>query len=198
MTGKDGHCNKSGMVVADFEVPIPTDLAGIVIAFCTYIREGYRVIISTGPAVLSNNGTPLGQTTTKLLQASHSLWSFVHVLEVTSGVRNGFFFLILHWQSPEVTEKMTEIGGDMCTGQGLIRWPVELKYSLLQLDLTFSLERGQSTSLGLLTVRPTEKFQFMRQALEAGRCVLHEQTEGEIDFWRWKFLASGSRQNPFV
>jgi hypothetical protein len=57
MTGKDGHCNKSGGVVADFEVPIPTDLTAIVITFCTYIWEGYRVIISTGPAVLLNKTT---------------------------------------------------------------------------------------------------------------------------------------------
>jgi len=92
MTGKDGHCNKSGGVVADFEVPIPTDLAGVVITFCAYIREGYRVVISTGPAVLSNNGTALGHTTTKSSQASHSLRSFAHVLEVTSAVRNGSFF----------------------------------------------------------------------------------------------------------
>ena len=88
MTGKDGHYNKSGGVVADFEVAVPTDLTGTVIIFCAYIREGYRVIISTGPAVLSNNGTLLGQTTTKSLQASHSLRSFVHVLEVPSAVRN--------------------------------------------------------------------------------------------------------------
>ena len=77
MTRTDGHCNKSGGVVADFEVPIPTDLTGTVITFCTYIREGYRVIILTGPAVLSNNGTLLGQTTTKSLQASHSFTTII-------------------------------------------------------------------------------------------------------------------------
>jgi hypothetical protein len=89
MTGKDGHCNKSGGVVADFDVPISTDLGGIVITFCAYIREGYRVIIATGPAVLTNDG----QTTIKSLQASHSLRSFAHILAVTSAVRNRSFFL---------------------------------------------------------------------------------------------------------